>query len=469
MVVSSLCIAIGMLKVTLNYYEQHLVLSVIETTHHGIWNYPFPAVTVCDMNPVSLRLTKKFTDNLTFPSSLSKEFIAREMRLLNELLYPGIYGSHVRNNLSRLQNIFDMNKLSIPTIMNSVTRNCQSLLESCKWKSKIENCSTIFRSSISRDGLCCSFNYITYDSIMENPNIKPHKMTSCGYQSGLNILLNLDVENNDANIMESTKMKIMLHDPYDYPDHNAPSKLISAHKYSFLTVQPVETYSTLDIRKLKSTMRECIFYDEASKMIGNDWNRNFVPARYSFINCLTNCRTTVIKKKCGCIPYYYPQNDTRVCNLRDVECLETFKFWYDTSWPGTDMSPKTLQLVELDTKERPCNCKPDCNFYRYIMENSAGNLDKRVYYDGLTYTTYSSEGKTWKNQSIIHIFFGDLVSIQFRRDMHYSWRHLFATFGGLLGVFAGFSFMSIFEIIYFFIIRVLTDACVKRNIRNKSN
>lgn len=56
----------------------------------------------------------------TFPSSLSKEFIAREMRLLNELLYPGIYGSHVRNNLSRLQNIFDMNKLSIPTIMNSV-------------------------------------------------------------------------------------------------------------------------------------------------------------------------------------------------------------------------------------------------------------------------------------------------------------------------------------------------------------
>lgn len=53
------------------------------------------------------------------------------------------------------------------------------------------------------------------------------------------------------------------------------------------------------------------------------------------------------------------------------------------------MSPKTLQLVELDTKERPCNCKPDCNFYRYIMEHSAGNLDKRVYYDGLTYTTYS--------------------------------------------------------------------------------
>lgn len=34
-------------------------------------------------------------------------------------------------------------------------------------------------------------------------------MTSCGYQSGLNILLNLDVENNDADIMESTEIKVI--------------------------------------------------------------------------------------------------------------------------------------------------------------------------------------------------------------------------------------------------------------------
>ena len=44
-----------------------------------------------------------------------------------------------------------------------------------------------------------------------------------------------------------------------------------------------------------------------------------------------------------------------------------------------------------------------------------------------------------------------------------------ATFGGLLGVFAGFSFMSIVEIIYFFVIRFLIDACVNRNTRNKRN
>lgn len=38
-----------------------------------------------------------------------------------------------------------------------------------------------------------------------------------------------------------------------------------------------------------------------------------------------------------------------------------------------------------------------------------------------------------------------------------------ATYGGLLGIFAGFSFMFIFEIIYFFIIRILTDAYARKN------
>lgn len=82
-----------------------------------------------------------------------------------------------------------------------------------------------------------------------------------------------------------------------------------------------------------------------------------------------------------------------------------------------------------------------------------------------------------QNQSMVHIFFSDLVSIQYRRSVYYDWRNLVgnifilliklsvlllgylftASFGGLMGLFAGFSLMSGFELIYFFIIRVITD------------
>ncbi|KOC69707.1 Sodium channel protein Nach [Habropoda laboriosa] len=431
-VLMSVCIAIGMLKVTYDYYYEHSILSVIESTHNGIWNYPFPAVTVCDLNRVSLKLAEKFVDNLTLPSTVSKEFIVQEMSLLNTLLYTEEYESQIRNNLSRLQIIFDMNNLSIPTVINSVTQSCQNLLESCKWKTQKKDCATLFRPSYTRDGICCSFNYITRDRIINEPNLRPQKMSSCGYQSGLIILLNLDPSDYHASIVQTVGTKIILHNPYEYPDYDSPSKLISMNKYSFLTVQPMETYSSNDIKW--TSRRECIYKNEGD-IINNDISKiDMISAKYSLKNCLTYCRATVIKRK----------------------------FWYDTSWPGTNMSPQTLPLIELNTKYKPCNCKPDCNFYQYSVEHSAGHLNKRIYYNGLTYTNYPSKGKTWQNQTIIHIFFDDLVSIQYRRDMRYSWRHLFATSGGLLGVFAGFSFMSMFEIAYFFIIRVLTDTCIKR-------
>lgn len=88
---------------------------------------------------------------------------------------------------------------------------------------------------------------------------------------------------------------------------------------------------------------------------------------------------------------------------------------------------------------------------------------------------------------MVHIFFSDLVSIQYRRNAYYNWRNLFgklkmvgrsslarliainssnfnlaASFGGLLGLFAGFSLMSGYELVYFFVIRVIADAWMKK-------
>jgi len=60
----SLGCAIVLMKMAWNYYATHPTLTVIETTHHGIWRYPFPAITVCDINRMSYNLTKKFVENL---------------------------------------------------------------------------------------------------------------------------------------------------------------------------------------------------------------------------------------------------------------------------------------------------------------------------------------------------------------------------------------------------------------------
>ncbi|XP_076301855.1 sodium channel protein Nach [Lasioglossum baleicum] len=464
-VFASLCIAIVIIKISYVHYSENRIYSVIKSTHHGIWNYPFPAVTVCDINRVSLELTRKFVDKLDLPPSVSKEFIVHEMSLLNELLYPGQNSQNIRNNLSRLQYIFESNDLSIPTVVNAVTQNCESLLKSCRLKTFDVDCNTIFEPSVSRDGLCCSFNYITREKYFSR-TVSPRKITSCGYQSGLTFLIELNPDDYHASFVGSVGIKVMLHDPYDYPDFDTTNQLITSQRYSFMTVIPIETYSTENVRELPVSDRHCLFQDEWEHMKSQQYDKQtFAFTGFSYRNCLTECRANVIKTKCGCIPYYYQQNETRVCNLKDIDCLEAYKFWYESAWPGTDFSPKVEPVV--NRKNMPCGCKLDCNFYVYNVEKSEGILDNRISHTGLNYSIYNGANNTWDNKSIIHIFFGDLVSLQYRRDVRYSWRHVFATFGGLLGLFAGFSLMSIFECTYFFVVRIITDTYSQR--KNRKN
>lgn len=54
------------------------------------------------------------------PPNVSKEFFVQEMRLMNELLIPGIFGYDVQKNLTRLQDIIDDNSMSILDVVRMV-------------------------------------------------------------------------------------------------------------------------------------------------------------------------------------------------------------------------------------------------------------------------------------------------------------------------------------------------------------
>ncbi|XP_046736820.1 sodium channel protein Nach-like [Diprion similis] len=458
----SLCCAIALMQIAWEYNTSHLTLTVIESTHHGIWNYRFPAVTICDLNRVSLSRAQDLVNSLQGPrlANESAESLVAEMRLLNRLLNPDMSSQNVYTNLKRLQKIFDDNKLTIPDVMKMVTRNCSEITVRCKWKGKIISCDSIFESSLSRDGICCSFNYLGVPDRKKSGRI-PKRVTACGFQTGLSVMLNLAPLDYHATLFGGYGLKVILHDPYDYPDRNAASKLIRMDEETFLSVTPEVTYSTNDVRNLPLSKRSCIFSDEGEDLIAP-------PGNYSYHNCLSICRLQTIWEKCGCIPYYHKylrfasvglaENDAninvRICNLTDVKCVYDFRDWYETSWPGTKVTNKNLPPVEiLDYISGPCKCIPDCNLFSYPLESSSGILDRSNAHHDLAFY----KDVDIKNHSILHVFFSDLVSTQYRRDVYYNWHNLFASFGGLLGLFAGFSLMSAFELIYFFSIRLIAD------------
>jgi len=81
-------------------------------------------------------------------------------------------------------------------------------------------------------------------------------------------------------------------------------------------------YAKPEVKKLAISTRRCIFSEEADEVIfKNVKERNLSYITYSYHNCLAECRASLVKEKCGCIPYYFPQNS----KYRECMNLKTHK------------------------------------------------------------------------------------------------------------------------------------------------
>lgn len=94
---------------------------------------------------------------------------------------------------------------------------------------------------------------------------------------------------------------MFIHDPYDFLDDNAETKAVSAKMEAFISLSPESTYSTAAVLRLPVEMRNCLFENEKKLNIFQ---------RYSYVNCLAECRSEMIFRLCGCVPYHLPYNGT---------------------------------------------------------------------------------------------------------------------------------------------------------------
>lgn len=109
-----------------------------------------------------------------------------------------------------------------------------------------------------------------------------------------------------------------IHNSYDFPDDNAETKAVGAKLEAFISLSPESTYrqavfpklmpfwlsysclySTQAVYNLPLKERECYFPKEG---------KTNIMSRYSYVNCMAECRSKLIYELCGCIPYQYPNN-----------------------------------------------------------------------------------------------------------------------------------------------------------------
>lgn len=190
--------------------------------------------------------------------------------------------------------------------------NCSSQLLRCKWKGRLQKCEDLFRPLPLPEGICCAFNYHALSS--ENSD-EIHHTSSCGAQNGLTLLLNPEIDDYGGASSLFKGFEVFINDVATHPNERSSEKhFIPAQTEATLSITPSATYATEYLLSETIRVRRCYFKAERKLEFFKS---------YSQSNCLLECRSKRMYKKCGCVPWNWPKRDYwTFCDLNQAECVQ---------------------------------------------------------------------------------------------------------------------------------------------------
>ncbi|XP_034256548.1 pickpocket protein 28-like isoform X2 [Thrips palmi] len=458
------------LKVYNKWDSSPVIVSFAETST-PVWDVPFPAVSVC---PETKSRQREFNYTDVFhrhgdflraqagnDSTVSD--IDDEERYKFEAVSL-ICDQHVftEGNVTVTEGSMDALKKLAPPM--------EEVIMVCKWQGGIlENCSSsnLFTPVMSDEGLCYTFNMLSnpelftpsavqYDEsegrpsdgwTLENGYPKdadletfPRRALGNGAKSGLFILLRAYTQDCDYLCRGPVQgFKVLLHNPAEIPRIGQQYFRAPLNQEVVVVVKPSMMTTSDGLRDYEPSRRQCYFPSERHL-------RYFKV--YTQKNCELECSTNYTLKMCQCAAFYMPRSgDIPICGSGSSNCLKNATESLVRHEIMRDLERKDGRIAADD-----CHCLPACTSLEYDAQTSQADFKWENVFG--VYRMNVSEADEGMAMSRVSIYFKDTQFITSRRSELYGQTDFLANCGGLLGLFSGFSLISLIEIVYYLTIRL---------------
>ncbi|XP_041976407.1 sodium channel protein Nach-like isoform X6 [Aricia agestis] len=384
-------------------FQTNPTITGLDTDFHN-WDVPFPAVTICDLDPVDPELLQEYISKVWGDDPPAK---AEEMlRWLSTLSYQSIVDRVSEFTAPEL--VGKPGEALEPAVdpkqaVFSVVRHCEVLFYDCEWKGDSEECCDMVSPVFTEMGFCYAFN-------------SKHAETTWPWRTQTDTFTEAFIHETDAkwsfmfnSFRNDTTIDIYIHSTEEMAGLEQTAQHSWDRRVEKVSFSVKHTYTTEDARQLTIRQRRCIFADEQKLETSNI---------YTYSACMRQCRMQRCRAACKCVPHFYPQiKGYRYCTIQELVCIA-----------------KNAAAI---TDPARCACELGCTHTVYEVEKLT-DIDPSK----LSTSTNSLETE-----------FVSWPMVRYKREVLFGWVDLLVSFGGIAGLFLGFSLLSGVELVYYFTLR----------------
>ncbi|KAF5291426.1 hypothetical protein FQR65_LT01737 [Abscondita terminalis] len=425
-------------------YEKWVTSPVIVSfakTSTPVWKIPFPAITVCPETKTRQRL-----------------------QLFNQV-------SLVCNNKVHEKGDKTIDYDAIDALAK-VAPQFGELLWQCKWLNENRTCSDLVTPVLTEEGICFTFNMLDRDELFtENvfhsgsfsqhgvKTLKwslekgyadelgletfPRRAVASGQKACFSLLMTMYEPDLDYLCKGAVQgFKILLHSPAETPRVSQQYFRAPLNQEVIVAIKPDMITTSDSLRDYTPESRHCYFANEKYLKYYQIYTQK---------NCEVECLTNITLQICNCVAFYMPRsNTTKICGPGSVSCIKE---------AHTEMFSREVNvgLNKYKNSKDACKCLPSCSSLTYNAESSQADFNWPKVFEAFKVNFSEFPGVAMTR---VYFFFKEQQFITSERNELYGFSDFLASCGGLLGLFIGFSSLSIIEIFYFITIRLMTN--VKR-------
>ncbi|KAK7792769.1 hypothetical protein R5R35_004882 [Gryllus longicercus] len=392
-------------------FQTNPTITGLDTDFHN-WDVPFPAVALCPVHAGNRSAIEEYVQANYEGDPDVLEFL----NAVANFSYRGIPA--FKNIVEKKKGMLTDKPLR--EYQKMFVKSCEGMFLKCELRAQSIDCCDYFLPMPTEVGFC----YVSNSRLAYVANNNASFSTRYIRETDEKWALKVDIQRfPEKGPVEPILVYIQSNDEAPIVDVSPQHEwMYQLKKLSFSAKQ---TYTTSEARQLSIRQRRCVFPDEIK--LDTD-------SIYTYTSCMSQCRLRRLLKLCGCAPFFYATiKNKKICGVDDLGCLVE----------------KNAKLLD---ESKSCKCELGCMNTVYEVEKL-------------------EDGPSRKS-SDIEMSFVSWPIVRYKREVLFGWVDLLVSFGGIAGLFLGFSLLSGVEIVYYFTMRaccmLLRDADELRRLQHEA-